>query len=122
MGSINTIAAIKEGDAFIFSELFNDYHQKVYFYILSKSHSQYIAEETTQLTFIKLWKYRASLDESLPISQQVFRIAKTTFIDLLRKEAVQAKLLQSQPGSASAWPILHRILNKCYDQPASPAV
>jgi RNA polymerase sigma-70 factor (family 1) len=102
MGSINTIAAIREGDAFIFSELFNEYHQKVYFYILSKSHSQYLAEETTQLTFIKLWKYRASLDESLPVSQQVFRIAKTTFIDLLRKEAVQLKLLQAHSTARTA--------------------
>jgi RNA polymerase sigma-70 factor (ECF subfamily) len=93
---INTIAAIKDGDAFIFSELFKEYHQKVYFYTLSKTHSQYLAEETTQLTFIKLWHYRGSLDESLPISQQIFRIAKTTSIDLLRKEAVQQKLLQAK--------------------------
>jgi RNA polymerase sigma-70 factor, Bacteroides expansion family 1 len=96
MHPINTIAAIREGDAFIFSELFNEYHQKVYFYTLSKTHSQYLAEETTQLTFIKLWHYRGSLDESLPISQQIFRIAKTTCIDLLRKEAVQLKLLQAR--------------------------
>jgi RNA polymerase sigma-70 factor (family 1) len=96
MSSNFTIAALKEGDALIFSELFNEYHQKVYYYTLSKTHSQYIAEETTQLTFIKLWHYRGSLDESLPISQQVFRIAKTTCIDLLRKEAVQLKLLQAK--------------------------
>lgn len=89
----NSIAAIKEGDALIFSEIFNEYHQKVYFYTLSKTHSSYIADETTQLTFIKLWHYRASLDESMPISRQIFRIAKTTCIDLLRKEANQAKLL-----------------------------
>jgi RNA polymerase sigma-70 factor (ECF subfamily) len=95
MYPLNTTAAIKEGDALIFSELFNEYHQKVYFYTLSKTHSPYIAEETTQLTFIKLWNYRASLDETLPISRQIFRIAKTTCIDLLRKEANQAKLLQA---------------------------
>lgn len=95
MHPTNTIAAIKEGDAFIFSELFNEYHHKVYFYTLAKTHSQYLAEETTQLTFIKLWHYRSSLNESIPISQQIFRIAKTTCIDLLRKEAGQSKLLQA---------------------------
>jgi RNA polymerase sigma-70 factor (family 1) len=98
MYPLNMIAAIKEGDALIFSELFNEYHHKVYFYTLSKTHSPYIAEETTQLTFIKLWQYRANLDETLPISRQIFRIAKTTCIDLLRKETSQSKLLHTKNG------------------------
>jgi|SRR5687767_10459245 RNA polymerase sigma-70 factor (family 1) len=102
MYPLNMIAAIKEGDALIFSELFNEYHHKVYFYTLSKTHSPYIAEETTQLTFIKLWHYRANLDETLPISRQIFRIAKTTCIDLLRKEAGQAKLVQVKSGRPTA--------------------
>jgi RNA polymerase sigma-70 factor (ECF subfamily) len=102
MFPLNTIAAIKEGDALIFSELFHEYHHKVYFYTLSKTHSPYIAEETTQLTFIKLWNYRAHLDESLPISRQIFRIAKTTCIDLLRKEASRSKLLQANSGQPTA--------------------
>ena len=99
----NTIAAIKEGDALIFSQLFEEYHQKVYFFTLSKTHSPFLAEETTQLTFIKLWHYRASLDETMPISRQIFRIAKTTCIDLLRKEAVKAKLVQA--GQQQATPV-----------------
>jgi RNA polymerase sigma-70 factor (ECF subfamily) len=80
------IAALKEGDEIVFREIFKDFHEKIFFYILSKSHSTYIAEEVTQITFIKLWQSRASLDESLPLLAQVFRIAKTTFIDILRKE------------------------------------
>jgi RNA polymerase sigma-70 factor (ECF subfamily) len=92
MFTSNTIAALKEGDELVFTELFNQYHPKVYFYILSKTRSEYIAEETTQLTFIKLWNYRSSLDESLPLSKQLFRIAKTTLIDILRKESSLSKL------------------------------
>jgi RNA polymerase sigma-70 factor (family 1) len=84
-----TIAALKEGDEFIFGEIFNEFHQKVYYYILSKSKSGYLAEEVTQVTFIKLWNNRARLDESIPLSSQVFQIAKTTCIDLLRKKANQ---------------------------------
>lgn len=88
----NPIAALKEGDEVVFSDLFKEYHEKVYFYILAKTHSGYLAEETTQLTFIKLWNYRNNLDESLSLSIQIFRIAKTTCIDLLRKEACRSKL------------------------------
>ena len=99
----NTIAALKENDEIVFNELFNDYHHKVYFYILAKTKSDYLAEEVTQLAFIKLWDYRHNLDETLPVSSQIFRIAKTTCIDLLRKEANQAKLLIS--GKKDAQPL-----------------
>ncbi len=88
-----TIAALKQGDEFIFDEIFNEFHQKVYYYILLKTKSVYLAEEVTQLTFIKLWNNRARLDESVRLSSQVFRIAKTTCIDLLRKKANQLALI-----------------------------
>jgi RNA polymerase sigma-70 factor (family 1) len=93
--SAATIAALKQNNTFVFDELFHTYHQKVFFFILSKSKSSYIAEETTQLTFIKLWNYRHHLDESLPLSQQIFRIARTTLIDVLRKDAVYSTMKQN---------------------------
>lgn len=93
--SSTAIAALKQNDTFTFDELFHEYHQKVYFFILSRSKSTYIAEETTQLTFIKLWNYRHHLDESLPLSQQIFRIARTTFIDVLRRDASYAAMKQN---------------------------
>jgi RNA polymerase sigma-70 factor (ECF subfamily) len=46
-----------------------------------------LSEELVQLTYIKLWQYRQNLNDQLPISQQIFRIAKTTLIDVLRKKA-----------------------------------
>lgn len=92
--SATAIAALKQNDTFTFDELFHEYHQKVFFLILSRSKSSYIAEETTQLTFIKLWNYRHHLDESLPLSQQIFRIARTTLIDVLRKDAVYSAMKQ----------------------------
>jgi RNA polymerase sigma-70 factor (ECF subfamily) len=96
MSESYTIASLKEGDEIAFGEIFKNFHEKVYFYILSKTNSNYIAAETTQLTFIKLWQYRSSLIESIPLSAQLFRIAKTTFIDILRVENNKAKLLNSQ--------------------------
>lgn len=98
--SATAIAALKQNDTFTFNELFHEYHQKIYFLVLSKSKSSYIAEETTQLTFIKLWNYRHHLDESLPLSQQIFRIAKTTLIDVLRKDAVYLAMKEKTPSSS----------------------
>lgn len=94
MSTLNMVAALKQGDSSVFSALFNDYHRKVYLYVLSKSHSSYIAEEATQITFIKLWDYRHQLDETEPVSRLIFHMAKTTTIDLLRKEANKGKLLK----------------------------
>lgn len=86
------IVAGKERPEFIFEEIFREYHQKVYFYILSKTKSAYIAEEVTQLTFIKLWNKGSWLDHTLPLSAQLFQIAKTTCIDVLRKEGNRSRL------------------------------
>ncbi len=110
MTHINTIDALKASDEVVFGELFRDYHFRVYSYILSKTNSSYIAEEATQLTFIKLWEHRNSLQEQLPLSGQIFRIAKTTCIDLLRKESVRVRHLAKQKSGVKvgdAMDVLH---------------
>jgi RNA polymerase sigma-70 factor (ECF subfamily) len=82
---MNLIQKIKLDDSEAFNEAFNLYHQKLYYYVLSKTNSHFQAEEIVQLTFIKLWQYRHNLNHELPLSSQMFRIAKTTFIDQFRK-------------------------------------
>ena len=89
---MNTVAAIQQGDTFIFEQVFHEYHEKLYFYILHKTNSSWLAEETVQLTFIKLWQYRDGLNPALDIAAQLFRIANTTLIDLLRKQDNQSRL------------------------------
>ncbi len=79
------IEALKNGDHFIFEQVFNDYHEKLYFYLVNKTNSHYLAEEITQITFLKLWQYRKNLNEELSLSIQIFRIAKTSLIDEVRK-------------------------------------
>lgn len=113
MCTFNTISALKEGDSSVFSDLFHEYHRKVYFYVLAKTHSSYIAEEATQITFIKLWNYRQQLDESEPVSRLIFHIAKATFIDLLRKEAVKDRFLQQeQPAETDGGNTIDNIQSK----------
>ena len=116
-----TIAALKEGDEFIFGEIFNEFHQKVYYYILLKTKSAYLAEEVTQITFIKLWNNHARLEESIPLSSQVFQIAKTTCIDLLRKKANQLALIATaKEGRPSANEVSESLERREWVYPRQP--
>jgi RNA polymerase sigma-70 factor (ECF subfamily) len=67
--------------------VYYEFHEKLYFYFLKRTTDADVATELVQLTFIKLWRYRSHLNETLPLSQQLFRIARTTLIDVLRRKA-----------------------------------
>jgi RNA polymerase sigma-70 factor (family 1) len=92
---LNEIAAIQHGDETIFEQVYEKHHEKLYFYIFKKTSSNYIAEEVVQLAFIKLWNYKQSLSTDIPLEAQIFRIAKTSLIDLLRKNANQRRLIEN---------------------------
>src|ERR1700742_1322674 len=91
-----SIKELKGGDELYFKKVFDQYHQKLYFFILYKTRSEYIAEEVVQMAFTKLWQCRQTLQEEYAISTQLYRIATTILIDYLRKnntkEAVTARL------------------------------
>jgi RNA polymerase sigma-70 factor (ECF subfamily) len=97
---LELVNAIKKGDQLIFSQVFTEYHEKLYSFILKKTQSEYLAEEVVQITFIKLWNNRESLNENYSISTQLYRIGTTTLIDLIRKrntsEAIIKKLVEEK--------------------------
>ena len=80
-----SIKKLKDGDQLYFKKVFDQYHQKLYFFILHKTRSEYIAEEVVQMAFTKLWQCRHTLQEEYTISTQLFRMATTILIDFLRK-------------------------------------
>ncbi|MCH5717908.1 sigma-70 family RNA polymerase sigma factor [Niabella hibiscisoli] len=101
---MNIITAIRNGDRFVFQQVFNQYHEKLYFFIFSKTRSAFLSEETVQITFIKLWNNRERLNEGFTISTQIYRIASTTLIDLLRQQnnsAAFMKVLEQQGADSS---------------------
>jgi RNA polymerase sigma-70 factor (ECF subfamily) len=91
-----SIKELKDGDAISFKKVFDQYHQKLYFFILYKTKSEYIAEEVVQMAFTKLWQCRQTLQEEYTISTQLYRMATTILIDFLRKynnkDALTARL------------------------------
>lgn len=85
----NQILELKSGNRQVFYAVFRQYHAKLYQYIYKYTHNSYYAEETVQLTFIRLWEKRENLSEQYTLSIQLFRIAKSTLIDLTRKEKLR---------------------------------
>jgi RNA polymerase sigma-70 factor (ECF subfamily) len=54
-----------------------------------------MAEEMVQLTFIKLWNFKHTLNETIPLEAQLFTIARTTMLDFLKKQANQKRLVDA---------------------------
>ena len=88
-----SVQQIRAGDTKSFEKAYQHYHTKLYFYAFKHLQSAFLSEETVQLTFIKLWENRQKLSENVELSMQVFRVAKSTMIDLLRKEHTSKKHL-----------------------------
>lgn len=82
----NILHHIRTGDIEAFHNAYQTYHTKLYFYALKNTRSSYLSEEIVQLTFMKLWENRCSLSPDIDLSIQLFRIAKSILIDVLRKE------------------------------------
>jgi RNA polymerase sigma-70 factor (family 1) len=83
---LSTIADIQAGDPFVFEQVYEEYYLKLYHFVLGKTRSEWLAEEVTQTTFVKLWENRQRLNPEISLSLQVFRIARTTMIDYIRKQ------------------------------------
>jgi RNA polymerase sigma-70 factor (ECF subfamily) len=88
---MDLLSNIRAGDEHAFNTLYREYCEKVYFFILKKSSSDYLAEEVTQQAFIRVWERRHRLSEEYTIEEQLFRIARTILIDELRKESIKRK-------------------------------
>lgn len=95
---MNVVSEIKKGSHAAFKRAYEACHERIYFYILGKSGARYMAEEVLQSTFCRLWQYRETLNEDLPLEAQVFRIANTVYINLLYKSAHERKALSEYGG------------------------
>ncbi|MGJ7029598.1 RNA polymerase sigma factor [Niabella hirudinis] len=79
-------------DASFFESVFYQNYDRLYSGFFKKTRSEAIAQELTQLSFIKFWEYRASFTADLPTELQLNRKAKLVYIDWLRKEAHQRRI------------------------------
>lgn len=89
---MNLILAIKEGDESAFELAYEKWRAKGYQYFLRKTGSDEDAKDLLQSTFLKLWLYRGSLNGDFSLDQQLFYIARNTFIDYIRKANKQHEI------------------------------
>lgn len=87
---------LKNGDPEAFRQFYYQWDERLYFYFLKKVKEESCAHELSQLTFIKMWKYRSALSDQCTLEVQLFRKAKLIYIDWLRKEAVRRKQKEAE--------------------------
>jgi len=83
---LNIVTAIQNGEENWFKLAYEENHEKTYFYFLKKTKSSEDAKDLLQTTFLKLWQYRNSISPDFALEQQIFHIARTVFIDHIRKQ------------------------------------
>jgi RNA polymerase sigma-70 factor (ECF subfamily) len=65
--------------------MYYQYNQFLYSYFYKRIKSAQVCEDLVQETFIRLWKYRKHLNETLAFNIQLFRIAKTALVDIAKR-------------------------------------
>lgn len=81
-----SINKIKSGSEASFAQVFKEFDAKLYYYFYKKAGSKETARELVQLTFIKLWQFRHTLTDDVPLEVQLFHMATSVFIDYFRKQ------------------------------------
>ncbi|WEK36003.1 MAG: RNA polymerase sigma-70 factor [Candidatus Pseudobacter hemicellulosilyticus] len=106
------VTEIQAGNEQVFRDVFNEYQSLLYQFLVRKLHSEFYAKEVVQLSFIKLWRFRHQLDADLDISVQLFRIARTTLIDEIRK--IQTRQRHYASLAPAERPAAEEALQKLY--------
>ncbi len=75
-----------EGDAQAFSLLVDRYLPQIYNFTYRLTRSKEEAEDTSQETFIKAWKHIDRFDTTQSFKTWIYKIARNTAIDHLRKK------------------------------------
>jgi len=86
------------GDAGAFGRLYDDYADRVYAFVRSRTNSVQDAEDVTATVFLKAWEAIGAYDErGLPFSSWLFRIARNAIIDEHRR-SLRRPLPVEDPG------------------------
>jgi RNA polymerase sigma-70 factor (ECF subfamily) len=82
-----------QGDEIAFGQLFRQYKDKLYSFILHLSGSATIAEDVLQDVFLKIWRDRHQLTNIDNFNAYLYRMAQNTAINVLRRQSREALLL-----------------------------
>jgi len=80
---------IKKGDQNAFKNIFYDYHQSLYRFVLYKIKDEDLADDITQETFLRVWKNRNSLKEDKSFFALIAKISSNLCYDYFRHQEVR---------------------------------
>jgi RNA polymerase sigma-70 factor (ECF subfamily) len=83
---------LREGEQHAFELLYRHYIDPVYRKIMYLVKSEDIAEELTQVVFMRIWEKRNSLDPNASFRSYLYSIAQNLVVDLYRRSVVDRKL------------------------------
>ncbi|HAZ02942.1 MAG: hypothetical protein A2W90_09415 [Bacteroidetes bacterium GWF2_42_66] len=95
------VESLKKDDFSAFDALFKKYSESLYAFSLSITKEPYIAEEITQLVFMKIWEKRSQIDEHLSFKSFIFSITYSETISWLRKEKSEKQKIENFGGQFS---------------------
>lgn len=107
-----SVQQIQSGNIKSFEQVYQQYHTRLYYYVLKHTRSAYLSEEAVQLTFIKMWENRRQLSLQYDLSIQLFRIARSITIDLLRKERTSGQYVTMNTDETMALSVETDIIHK----------
>ncbi|MGH7477313.1 MAG: RNA polymerase subunit sigma-70 [Longimicrobiales bacterium] len=97
-------AAVRAGDEAAFSELVERHRVALQVHCYRMLGSLHDAEDVVQETFMRAWRYRASLEEGAPLGPWLYRIATNACLDAIardrRRAAVSFASAETAPGAA----------------------
>ena len=85
------IESIRRGDGDAFNEIYSHYFPTVYSFSYKFLKSKELAQECTQLTFIKIWERRDHLKSDLSFKSYLFTICKNSILKTIEKNARENK-------------------------------
>jgi RNA polymerase sigma-70 factor (family 1) len=107
-----SVQQIQSGNIKCFEQVYHQYHARLYYFVLKHTRSTYLSEEAVQLTFIKMWENRRNLSVQFDLSVQLFRIARSITIDLLRKEQAAGQHIEVSGDETMALSVETDIIHK----------
>lgn len=92
---------IADGDKNAFTQLYNNYRNKIYSIAFELTESAAMAEEIVQDVFLKIWVKRTTLDEVTHFRAYLFTLTRnyvfTALKRIARKETVEVNAIQGEP-------------------------
>ncbi|HZB13719.1 MAG TPA: RNA polymerase sigma-70 factor [Chryseolinea sp.] len=86
------IENIRRGDSDSFNEMYSHYFTNVYSFSYKFLKSKELAQDCTQLTFMKIWERRDQLNRDLNFKSYLFTICKNCILKTVEKAAREDKL------------------------------